>query len=212
MKDTLHIFIVALFLLSGLSLEAQAPFDLSKEDQLTSIKIFRELLSIPNDAHFPDDIESNMKWCEEEFAKRNFSTQRLDTKGIPLLLANYNTTMAGQPTVLIYLQIDGQPVDPDFWWQEDPFTPVLKEQSGDGEWKEIPWSSLDGPLNMDWRIFARSTSDAKGPVAMFLQAMDMIRERNLTIPFNILWLVGESTKIITTSKFLKNTEFKKILF
>ncbi|NNF34082.1 MAG: M20/M25/M40 family metallo-hydrolase [Saprospiraceae bacterium] len=179
------IILLVLVSLGCSSIIAQAPFQLTKTDQLEAISLFREVLSIPNDAHFPDDIEVNMKWCEEAFTKRNFNTTRLKTDGIPLLLANYNTTMAGQPTVLIYLQIDGQPVDPDFWWQEDPFTPALKEQSADGEWKEIAWSKLDGPINPDWRIFARSTSDAKGPVAMFLQAMDMIHRNNLTIPFNM---------------------------
>ena len=183
MKYSLSSLFILLFV--SVSLNGQAPFSLDKNDKLNAVSLFREVLSIPNDAHFPEDIELNMKWCETAFTSRNFRTTRLETDGIPLLLAEYNVTMAGQPTVLIYLQVDGQPVDPDFWWQEDPFKPVLKERTADGEWKEIPWTSLDGEINPDWRIFARSTSDAKGPVAMFLQAIDMIQRENLTIPYNM---------------------------
>lgn len=166
-------------------INAQAPIQLTVDDKLTAIALFREVLSIPNDAHFPDDIEKNIAWCESAFAKRGFSTSRLETAGIPLLMAEYNIKKADKPTVLIYLQVDGQPVDPNFWWQEDAFVPVLKEKTEDGEWKEISWDNLKKKIDPDWRIFARSTSDAKGPVAMYLQAMDMIQREKLDIPFNM---------------------------
>ena len=39
--------------------------------------------------------------------------------------------------------------------------------------------------NDDWRIFARSSSDAKGPVSMFIAAIDAIDENGITPNFNI---------------------------
>jgi hypothetical protein len=50
-----------------------------------SFKEFYEMLSLPNDAHFPQDIEKNVLWCEQAFAKRGFTTQRLNTPTVPLL-------------------------------------------------------------------------------------------------------------------------------
>lgn len=149
-----------------------------------SFGLFYELLSMPNDAHHPDDIEQNVRWCEKAFASRGFDVKRLDTETVPLLLAQL-PLRPGLPTVLAYLQLDGQPVDPAHWFQEDPYKPVLKQQAPQGGWEEIPWGSLEGTINPEWRIFARSASDAKGPVAMFLTAIDALRSMKKSLPYNL---------------------------
>ncbi len=136
-----------------------------------SLPTFFELLSMPNDAHYPKDIETNIIWSERAFQARGFTTKRLETPTVPLLLATRQVEGA-QKTVLVYLQLDGQPVDPSKWQQEDPFEPVLKKQNEQGEWTIIPKEMLEKKFDPEWRIFARSASDAKGPVAAFLAALD----------------------------------------
>jgi len=86
--------------------------------------------------------------------------------------------------VLIYLQLDGQPVDSTKWFQESPWVPVLKRQTEDGEWEQIPWERIEN-YDDDWRIFARAASDAKGPVGMFLAALDAIASRQIQPNFNM---------------------------
>ncbi len=142
-----------------------------------------EMYSLPNDANFKDDIVKNIEWCEGAFARRGFKTTRLETGHIPLLLAERSVANADK-TVLIYLQVDGQPVDSSFWNQPSPWIPTLKEQRGNN-WEAIPWDRLEGELNMDWRIFVRSASDAKGPVMMFLKSMDIINDASITPNFNM---------------------------
>ena len=134
---------------------------------------YKDFLSIPNDANIPEQLEPNMLWAEEAFAKRGFSTRRLPTEGLELILAEKKLEGPAK-TVLFYVQIDGQPVDPSKWYQPTPFTPVLKEMGENGDWRPIDWKALNGEINMDWRIFARSASDAKGPINMFLLVMDAI--------------------------------------
>ena len=143
-----------------------------------------ELLSLPNDAHYPKDIEKNIKWCEKAFKDRGFTSKRLITEKIPLLLAGREHKGA-KKTVLIYLQVDGQPVDTTKWFQENPYKAVLKEQDNVGKWNTIPLDKLTAKINPDWRIFARSTSDAKGPVVMFLKAMDIINDFEYEPNYNI---------------------------
>ena len=152
---------------------------------ISSIDAFKNCLSLPNDAHHPDDIEKNIKWSELNFAAREFTTQRLETETVPLLLASKQSTNRKAKTVLIYLQMDGQPVDPNHWFQENPYKAVLKKQGDEGGWDEIEWNQLFGEPDMDWRIFARSTSDAKGPVLAFLTAVDMMKDKNKELPFHI---------------------------
>ena len=152
-----------------------------------SQKSFQELkafLSIPNDAHFLEEIHENIAWCEKAFHDRGFLTKKLKTKEAPLLLATKNFTNT-KNTVLIYLQIDGQPVDSIKWNQKNPYTATLKKRLRSSEWETINWEKINGHLDMDWRVFARSVSDAKGPVVMFLTAMDIINDLEYEPNYNI---------------------------
>jgi acetylornithine deacetylase/succinyl-diaminopimelate desuccinylase-like protein len=169
---------ILLLSLSVHSLLAQKKIDLntvSYKHAIQSFQEFYELLSLPNDAHFAADIEKNVEWCESAFAKRGFTTRRLNTPTVPLLLAERPVKNA-KKTVLIYLQIDGQPVNPAQWEQESPWKPTLKYKDASGKWSTIAYEKLYEDPNPDWRIFARSTSDAKGPVAAFLAALDALNE------------------------------------
>lgn len=155
--------------------------------QKYAVESFRDLyalLSLPNDAHYPEGIEKNIQWCESAFAKRGFATLRLETPTVPLLLAERKAKGALK-TVLIYLQIDGQPVDSSKWFQESPWTPTLKEKDKNGEWNAINYDRLYDGYNPDWRVFARSTSDAKGPAVAFLAALDAMAGAKATPNFNI---------------------------
>lgn len=157
---------------------------IAEKQAIASFPEFYELLSLQNDAHEPADIEKNVIWCEAAFTRRGFTTQRLNTPTVPLLLAERPVKNA-KKTVLIYLQIDGQPVNPSSWTQPHPWKPVLKEQQPNGEWRIIDDQKLKGTLNRDWRIFARSTSDAKGPAMAFLAALDALSALNASSNYNL---------------------------
>ncbi|MGI9553162.1 MAG: M20/M25/M40 family metallo-hydrolase, partial [Aurantibacter sp.] len=156
---------------------------LSEEFAQASFPMLHELLSIPNDAFYPEDIEHNVEWCEAAFAYRGFSTKRIETATVPLLLAERRHENA-KKTVLIYLQLDGQPVDSTRWFQESPYKPVLKKKNSKGEWERIAWDKITA-YEDDWRVFARSAGDAKGPVAMFLAALDGAAAQQIVPNYNI---------------------------
>jgi len=157
---------------------------LSREKAQDVFKEYREFLSLPNDANKPDELEPNMLWCEKAFKKRGFTTERLKTKRLPLILAERRHPGANK-TVLFYIQIDGQPVDPSKWLQKGPFVPTLKKQTKKDDWETIPWESLYDNYDDDWRIFARSASDAKGPINTFLIALDIIADKGILPNYNI---------------------------
>lgn len=149
----------------------------------SSLPMYRELLSMPNVSDNAEDIEKNVVWCEKAFAARDFTTTRIETPTVPLLLAERKVSGAAK-TVLIYLQLDGQPVDASRWFQKDPFQPVLKRAKENGEMEIISWDKA-ATFNEDWRIFARAASDAKGPVAMFLASLDAIASYKRSPNFNM---------------------------
>ena len=157
---------------------------LSEESLTTSLHRFRYFLSLPNDAHFPADLEKNISWLEDQFGRLGFSLERLTTAGLDLLLASQNYSGA-EKTLLIYLQVDGQPVDPTKWNQDHPFEPVLKKTNGNDQWEIISWNQIDNNVDPEWRIFARSTADSKGPICAFLSALEIMQENGWQPNYNI---------------------------
>ncbi len=166
------------------SLDSNEINSLARGKAQSAFKEYREFLSLPNDANKQDELIPNMIWCEEAFQRRGFTTERLKTKRLPLILAEKKYSGA-KNTVLFYIQIDGQPVDPSKWFQEGPFIPTLKKQAKKDKWEIIPWESLYKNYDDDWRIFARSASDAKGPINSFLIALDIIAEKGIEPDYNI---------------------------
>ncbi len=193
---------LALLFVSGLTLEAQSvPPSQQRLEALTArelpraFALYQQLLSLPNDAHNAEDILRLTSFLEGEFASRGFATERLEMPGSDAILAERRVPGARR-TVLVYLQADGQPVDPSRWHQSSPWTPTLKERrlgatSVDGnptDWTTIPWERLATP-NPDWRIFARSASDSKGPVAQFLSAVSAMDAAGLRPDYNLKVIV-----------------------
>ncbi len=158
---------------------------LSTERRVAALKELRELLSIPNNALYADHVSKNVAWCVEAFNKRGFTSKVLPTDGGPPIVVAELEAPNPDKTVLFYLQIDGQPVDTSEWHQESPYTPELKQRAENGAWEIIDWKNIDSGWNDDWRVFARSASDAKGPVAMFLTAMDIMNTENRRPSYNI---------------------------
>lgn len=157
---------------------------------------FKNLLALPNDAHFPEDIKKNVDWCAQRLESIGFTTKILDTPTVPLLLAENEPRQPNKPTMLFYFHIDGQPTDPSFWFQENPYQAVLKEQRVGEGWTEINWNKLEQEnLDPEWRIYARSASDDKAPFMMFLVAMETLQSEGKALPFNLKVILDTEEEI-----------------
>ena len=158
------------------------------EQAINNLDEFIEFLSYPNDANYESDIYKLMDWTENKFKSLDFKINRLDTETIPLMLASKHIS-DDYKTVLIYMHLDGQPVDLSKWNQENPFIPVYKLKE-DGKFVDydsnkianIDYETLE---ERDIRIFARASSDAKGPVMMLIQAMKFMNSKNIDNKFNL---------------------------
>lgn len=150
----------------------------------TNIELLKDWLSLPNNGLIEQHVQTNLNYAQAAFEARGFTTQVLDTEATPLLLAE-RFTQKTLPTLLLYAHADGQPVEPERWNQPDPYAPVLKQQTALGEWEILPWSALQNTINPEWRIYGRSTSDDKGPIAMLWSAIDLMDQANITPKVNL---------------------------
>jgi acetylornithine deacetylase/succinyl-diaminopimelate desuccinylase-like protein len=138
---------------------------------------YLELLALPNDAINPPDIERNVGFLERAFGKRGFTTRRLDNHGKPMLYAEWGKHPPGAKTVLFYMHLDGQPVVDREWAQPSPWKPVVKKRGAAGAWEVVSSDALLAPaLDPELRVFARSASDDKAPIMMFLAAFDGLQQ------------------------------------
>ena len=175
--------IVPVVEISAQQLSRETISQYAQEAYLEGLHTLIESLQIPNDGHYPAQIEANVNWCMKVFSKAGLNTQVLKTKGAPLVFASSPKTASGK-SILFYLQIDGQPVDTAAWFQESPFKPALKEMK-EGKWREISIDRIHQEVDPDWRLFARSSSDSKGPAVAFLTALKIFTEKGLKADYQI---------------------------
>ena len=162
--------------------------DEALEVGIESINEFRKFLSLKNDANKKDELEPLIQWGIDSFENYGFKVERLETPELPLLLASRIISKTAK-TILIYLQFDGQPVDNSKWNQENPYKAQLKIYDGE-DYKPVDWSILETITtkninDSDIRIFARSTSDAKGPVMILLNAFKKINRMDSKLNYNL---------------------------
>ena len=203
LKAVLQIGLAGFLLGSSLTVADERPEKLSAEqlrmaassNSQQAIAFYREFLSLPNDANRPDEIEALNRWVVQAFVERGFDARLLPTAGSPSVYAE-RLSEGATKTVLIYLQADGQPVDPSAWEQASPYEAVLKAKDPDeGTWQAIDWDLTHIRLNPDWRIFARSASDSKGPMTQFLIAVKLLSEVKPDLGYNLKVLVDTEEEL-----------------
>jgi acetylornithine deacetylase/succinyl-diaminopimelate desuccinylase-like protein len=198
--------LAALGLGTATSVHAQpetVPAALIEKSTQANLPEFFEMLSLPNDSINAEDIRRNADWLEAAFRKRGFVTQQLPNGGKPLVFAEYPRKQPNARTILFYMHFDGMPVIPEQWSQKSPWTAVLRQRIANSaptplptltpsrtgvqpSWEEIDRNkALSEKLDPEWRVFARSSSDDKGPIMMLLTAFDVLKAAALEPAINV---------------------------
>ena len=144
-----------------------------REHQQAIVREYMDLLAIPNHNRDLPNIKRNAEQLRQMLERRGMSPEVWETPSAPLVYGEKLVPGAAR-TVLIYIHYDGQPIDKERWAQEDPYTPVLRAGSLDDKAQDITDISVQTTFPDDWRVYARSASDDKAPIQMFVSAMDAI--------------------------------------
>lgn len=144
---------------------------------------FVSLLSMPNVASNVEDVEKNAACIEGLLKARGFSTRLLTAEPStpPSVFAEMQIKGAKR-TVLFYAHYDGQPIGQK-GWISNPFQPSMR--SALPEAKFVDWQSSTGPLDPDWRLFARSAGDDKASIQAMLSALDALKAAHLRPTVNV---------------------------
>jgi acetylornithine deacetylase/succinyl-diaminopimelate desuccinylase-like protein len=175
-------------LLAALSIHAENPGSTAARNwreahERAILHEFTDLLSIPNLASDTVNIHRNADAVAAILSKRGVSTKLLEIPGAPPVVFGEIRTPGAQRTIVFYAHYDGQPLNPKEWASE-PWRPVFRDKplDEDGRIVELPG---DGPVNPEWRLYARSTGDDKAPVILIAAALDALKASNLPLKSNI---------------------------
>ena len=144
---------------------------------------FVTLLSLPNVATNVADVERNAAYIEEQLKARGFKTRILSAEpGTPPSVFAEMKIPGAKRTVIFYAHYDGQPIGQK-GWISTPFQPSMRTALPEA--KAVEWQNSTGPLDPDWRLFARSAGDDKGSIQAMLSALDAIKAARIKPTVNI---------------------------
>lgn len=140
----------------------------------TIVAELRQLLALPNVATNEADIRRNADLLVRMLEKRGVAARILETPGAPVSVYGELGSPGATRTLLFYAHFDGQPVGPENAWETPPFEPVLRAGRLEDGASAVAWADAEYPLADDARIYARSSSDDKGPIVAMLAAIDAL--------------------------------------
>jgi len=146
-------------------------------------------LSIPNVADDENNIARNAARIMELMQERNIGNVQLLhplTKGAPPAVFGEVKVPGATKTIAFYAHYDGQPVDSTKWAAGfHPFKPVLIKNAVLNQSNIIPFPEKGQPIDPEWRIVSRGTSDDKGGVLAILLAYEALKQSGQTAGCNI---------------------------
>ena len=193
----MNALLLAAFLSGGASAPAPAPAPVPAPGSLRAevrawrerheveiVRAFADLLSIPNVASDTANIERNAEAIRAAFQSRGARAELLGGEGGPPAVFAELPAPGAKRTVILYAHYDGQPVHPSEW-TGDPWKPVLRDRALRDGGQEIPWEGLAAPLPPEARVYARSASDDKAPIAGLLAALDALKAAKRRLSVNL---------------------------
>jgi acetylornithine deacetylase/succinyl-diaminopimelate desuccinylase-like protein len=144
---------------------------------------FMDLLAMPNLARDEAAIRRNAAAVSALYQKRGVNTRLLEIPGAPPVVFGEMLTPGATQTLTFYAHYDGQPLDPKEW-ATPPWQPVIRNRALDKGGDVIPMPS-SGPIDPEWRIYARSASDDKAPLITIAAALDSLKASGIKLHSNL---------------------------
>lgn len=151
--------------------------DYRKANEHAILAEYVALLSIPNVASDTPNIRRNAEAIVAMMEKRGLAPRLLeggDPKVPPIVYGEWMVPGARR-TIVLYAHYDGQPTDPAKWTASKPWQPTLLSSTVDSGGKAVPMPAAGQPIDPEWRLYGRSTSDDKLGVMAVLAGVDALK-------------------------------------
>lgn len=140
---------------------------------------FLRIPSVSARSEHKQDVQKAANWFADRTREIGMTVQVHETKGHPIVVAEWREAGASAPTVLIYGHYDVQPEEPLDLWETPPFEPTIR----------------------DGKIYARGSVDDKGQVYVHVKAIEAHLKTNGKLPVNVI-LVAEGEEEVGSENLL----------
>src|SRR5438876_4142315 len=170
---------------------AQSPVrDYRRAHERQILDEFTRLLAIPNVASDRQNIRRNAEFIVEMMQRRGLSPRLLETatkESPPAVYGEWKTPGATH-SIVLYAHYDGQPTDPKQWTGTLPWQPVWRSAALESGGTIVTLPAAGEPINPEWRLYARSSSDDKAGVMAILTAFDALKAKAIAPAMNIKFI------------------------
>src|SRR6266705_5044907 len=165
---------------------SQSVSDYRRAHERQIIEEFTQLLAIPNVASDRENIRRNAEFILGMMQRRGLNPQLLAANSKQTSPAVYGEWKVQGATraVILYAHYDGQPVDPK-QWATPPWQPTWRTAALESGGQIVTLPGNGQPIDPEWRLNARASSDDKAGVMGILIAFDALRAQNSTPSLNI---------------------------
>ena len=170
---------------------AQSPVrDYRRVHERQILAEFTQLLAIPNVASDRQNIRRNAEFILGMMQRRGLNPRLLETatKESPPAVYGEWKTPGAMHSIVLYAHYDGQPTDPKQWTGMLPWQPVWRSAPLESGGKIVSLANDGQPIDSEWRLYGRSSSDDKAGVTAILTAFDALRAQGITPELNIKFI------------------------
>ena len=155
---------------------------------------FLELLRRNTVSQNPEGVRAGSEWLAALMRRRGLETRVLETAGAPAVFGERKVPGATR-TVLIYCHYDTKPAPAKEWFQPSPFEPVFRRVDDADNAAFVPFDRVPTDAMAEWRVFARGSSDDKGPIWSHLEALALMDELALPPRVNVKFIFDGEEEI-----------------
>ncbi len=142
--------------------------DQNLEQSLKRLFDLVRIKSISTDPAYKAECRVAAEWLVTALSEIGFDASLRETPGHPMVVAHHDGSTPDAPHVLFYGHYDVQPVDPIELWDNDPFSPSVKDLGGG---RKV--------------LTGRGTADDKGQLMTFVEACRAYKEIHGSLPLRI---------------------------
>src|SRR5438876_1263574 len=121
----------------------------------------------------PEKVRATGEWLASAMRARKLDGRMLETGGNPAVFGERRVPGATR-TVLLYCHYDTKPIPLNGWLQPNPIEPVFRRGLAEDGVPLTPFEQIADDELREFRVYARGSSDDKGPIWSHLNALDIM--------------------------------------
>jgi acetylornithine deacetylase/succinyl-diaminopimelate desuccinylase-like protein len=145
---------------------------------------FVEFVRLESVSQEPAKVRATGEWLAGQLRARKLDGRVLETGGNPAVFGERRVPGATR-TLLLYCHYDTKPIPLNGWLQPNPIEPVFRRGLAEDGVAPAALDQITDDQLGEFRMYARGTSDDKGPIWCHLHALDLMDAVGLAAKVNV---------------------------